>query len=197
MWLRPLDGSSCHLQIQIEGCGRARGPPAWRKLGQSQLVTSLLMEAASSVWIFLYCRRQCKKTSWLLSISQLIIWPAISLYLQGIGPGYPDPPSQGTVLSPTRPIDPSFQPPHSPSSAMLEVHFLSCLYISFEFIEQFLLIQRRSGHTEKVWPRLCLRGKEEELQTAQGSSPPLPPTSCLHWFWASHSNSVPFTIFNF
>lgn len=66
MPLTPLDGDSCHLQIQKEGCGRARGPPALRKLGQSRLVTSLLMEAASSVWIFLYCRRQCKETSWLL-----------------------------------------------------------------------------------------------------------------------------------
>lgn len=30
--LRPLDGGSNHLQIQKEGCGRARGPPALRKL---------------------------------------------------------------------------------------------------------------------------------------------------------------------
>lgn len=61
--LRPLDGGSNHLQIQKEGCGRARGPPALRKLGQSRLVTSPLMEAASSVWIFLYCRRWCRETS--------------------------------------------------------------------------------------------------------------------------------------
>lgn len=125
--LLPLDGGSCHLQIQKEGCGRARGPPALRKLGQSRLVTSLLMEAASSVWIFLHCRQQCKETSWLLCISMLIIWLEISLYLPGTGSGAPAPPSASTGLSPLRPPDPSLHTPQAPPSSLLKVHFLSCL----------------------------------------------------------------------
>lgn len=121
--LRPLDGGSSHLQIEKEGCGRARGPPALRKLGQSKLVTSPLMEAASSVWLFLYCRRWCRETSWFLRTSVLIIWAEISLYLPGREILDSVPPSLGTGLSPPRPL----HLPHSTLSPMLEVHFLSCL----------------------------------------------------------------------
>lgn len=115
MPFRPLDGSSHHLQIQKEGCGRARGLPALRKLGQSRLVTSLLMEAASSVWIFLYCRQQCRETSWFLCISMLIIWAEISLYLPRKGPRVSAPPPLGAGLFPPRPLVPfSICPmPHS------------------------------------------------------------------------------------
>lgn len=55
----PLGGSSCHLTIQKRVWEEPGDLPALRKLGQSLLVTSLLIEAASSVWIFLYYRQQC------------------------------------------------------------------------------------------------------------------------------------------
>ena len=140
MPLAPLDGGSCHLQIQKEGCGRARGPPALRKLGQSRLVTSLLMEAASSVWIFLYCRQQCKETSWLQRFSVLIIWPEISFYLPGIGSGAPAPPPGRIGLSLLRPLDPSLQLPPCPSLKHAQSAFLVLPFISIEFIKHFCLL---------------------------------------------------------
>lgn len=48
----PLDGGNCHLPIQKRVWEEPGDPPALRKLGQSRLVTSLLIEAASAVWIF-------------------------------------------------------------------------------------------------------------------------------------------------
>lgn len=125
------------MQIQKEGCGRARGPPALRKLGQSRLVTSLLMEAASSVWIFLYCRQHCRETSWFLRISMLIIWAEITLYLPGIGPSL-CPTFPGYRPFSSKVSSPPLHLPHAPLSApcptlspMLEVHFCPAFKTQF------------------------------------------------------------------
>lgn len=165
--------------MQKEGCGRARGPPALRKLGQSRrrLVTSLLMEAASSVWIFLYCRRQCEETSWLLRISVLIIWPEISLFHPGIGSAAPVQPSEYRPFSPKASGHPSPTAP-CPTLKHTWTHFLPCL-LNLEWVHRALLSIYIRGCIE------CDLGQSSEERTTTdclSSNLPLPLTCCMHDF---------------
>lgn len=145
--LRPLDGGSYHLQIQKEGCGRARGPPALRKLGQSRLVTSPLMEAASSVWIFLYCRRWCRETSWfpVLKLAHFSTNSGLKSVFISQGEVLESvPPSLGTGLSPP-PSAPQYSQPHAWSALLV-------LPLTLNLVLQALMSAYSQGHCKCTRP---------------------------------------------
>lgn len=115
------------------------------------------------VWIFIYCRQQCKEISWLLRISMLIIWPEISHYFPGIGSGSPVPPSLGTGLSPSNLLHPLSNCSMPSPQPCFKLHLCSALKSQLNSPSTYVYLYQVLYYN-KYDPVLALKRKKENYR---------------------------------